>query len=41
MKDAPVDALKDEPDLQAMGYWSRDWADTTLSIESVDPASGT
>ncbi|CAB3753855.1 right-handed parallel beta-helix repeat-containing protein [Paraburkholderia solisilvae] len=38
---APLDALKAEPDLRAMGYWARDWADTTLPVESVDPASGT
>ena len=38
---APLDALKGEPDLRAMGYWARDWADTTLPVESVDPSSGT
>ncbi|CAB3781794.1 right-handed parallel beta-helix repeat-containing protein [Pararobbsia alpina] len=37
---APLDALKGEPDLRAMGYWARDWADTTLPVESVDPTSG-
>jgi parallel beta-helix repeat protein len=38
---APLEALKAEPELRAMGYWARDWADTTLSVESVDPSSGT
>jgi hypothetical protein len=32
-------AWQAEPDLQAMGYWARDWADTTLAVQSVD-ASG-
>jgi hypothetical protein len=32
-------AWQAEPDLQAMGYWARDWADTTLALQSVD-ASG-
>ncbi|GAB7522859.1 right-handed parallel beta-helix repeat-containing protein [Paraburkholderia sp. 2C] len=38
---APLEALKTEPELRAMGYWARDWADTTLPVESVDPSSGT
>lgn len=38
---APLAALKNEPDLRAMGYWARDWADTTLSVAAVDPASDT
>ncbi|HEY3598482.1 MAG TPA: right-handed parallel beta-helix repeat-containing protein [Paraburkholderia sp.] len=38
---APLDALRAEPELRAMGYWARDWADTTLPVESVDPSSGT
>jgi Right handed beta helix region len=38
---APLDALKGEPELRAMGYWARDWADTTVPVESVDPSSGT
>lgn len=25
-----------EPNLHAFGYWSRDWADTTLAVQSVD-----
>ena len=29
-----------EPNLHAFGYWSRDWADTTLAVQSVD-GSGT
>lgn len=29
-----------EPNLHAFGYWSRDWADTTLPVQSVD-GSGT
>ncbi len=29
-------AWQTEPDLQAMGYWARDWADTTLAVQSVD-----
>ncbi|CAB3786069.1 right-handed parallel beta-helix repeat-containing protein [Pararobbsia alpina] len=33
-------AWQTEPDLEAMGYWARDWADTTLAVQSVD-ASGT
>lgn len=37
---APVAAWQNEPDLQAMGYWNRDWADATLSVQSVDPGSG-
>jgi len=37
---APLDALKAEPELRAMGYWARNWADTTLPVESVDPSSG-
>jgi Right handed beta helix region len=36
---AHVAVWKDEPDLHAFGYWARDWADATLSVESVDPAS--
>jgi parallel beta-helix repeat protein len=38
---APLKALKNEPELRAMGYWARNWADTTLPVESVDPSSGT
>ncbi|MFC0401438.1 right-handed parallel beta-helix repeat-containing protein [Paraburkholderia rhizosphaerae] len=38
---APLDALKAEPELRAMGYWARDWADTTLPVEAVDPSSST
>jgi hypothetical protein len=37
---APLDALKREPELRAMGYWARDWADTTVPVETVDPSSG-
>lgn len=29
-----------EPNLRAMGYWDQDWADETLSVTAVDPASG-
>ncbi|WP_413194443.1 right-handed parallel beta-helix repeat-containing protein [Pararobbsia alpina] len=29
-----------EPNLRAFGYWARDWADTTLPVQSVD-GSGT
>ncbi|MFC0401387.1 right-handed parallel beta-helix repeat-containing protein [Paraburkholderia rhizosphaerae] len=29
-------AWQNEPDLEAMGYWARDWADTTLPVTSVD-----
>lgn len=29
-----------EPDLRAMGYWARDWADETLSVATVDPRGG-
>jgi hypothetical protein len=32
-------AWQREPDLEAMGYWARDWADTTIPITSVS-ASG-
>ncbi len=32
-------AWQSEPSLHAMGYWARDWADTTLQVQSVD-ASG-
>jgi hypothetical protein len=38
---APLDAWQNEPALMAMGYWARDWADTTLAIQAVDPSSGT
>jgi len=38
---APLSAWQNEPNLQAMGYWACNWADTTLLIESVDPTSGT
>jgi len=37
---APVGAWKNEPALEAMGYWARDWADTTLAVKAVSP-SGT
>jgi len=37
---APVSAWQNEHELEAMGYWARDWADTTLAIQSVDPSSG-
>ena len=37
---APISAWQNEPALQAMGYWARDWADTTLAVQSVDPSSG-
>jgi hypothetical protein len=37
---ADLAVWKDEPDIQAMGYWSRDWADTTLHVEAIDPVSG-
>jgi parallel beta-helix repeat protein len=37
---APLAALKAEPELRAMGYWARDWADTTLPVESIDLSSG-
>jgi hypothetical protein len=33
-------AWQHEPDLEAFGYWSRDWADTTLAVTSVNPSSG-
>jgi len=36
----PVSAWQAEPALEAMGYWARDWADTTLAVQSVDPSSG-
>lgn len=29
-----------EPDLRAMGYWARDWADETLAVRDIDPVSG-
>ena len=29
-----------EPDLRAMGYWARDWADETLGVTDIDPVSG-
>ncbi|WP_147432238.1 right-handed parallel beta-helix repeat-containing protein [Pararobbsia silviterrae] len=32
-------AWANEPNLHAFGYWARDWADTTLPVQSVD-ASG-
>lgn len=38
--DAPLENWKDEPDMQAAGYWARDWADLTLPVESVDPGTG-
>lgn len=45
VNDAPFDALasalKNAPDLRAFGYWARDWADTTLEVEAVDPATKT
>jgi len=37
---APISAWQNEPELEAMGYWARDWADTTLAVQSVDPSSG-
>lgn len=37
---AHLAAWQNEPDLHAMGYWARDWADTTLQVQSVDPSSG-
>lgn len=37
---ADLAAWQDEPDIQAMGYWARDWADTTLHVEAIDPVSG-
>ncbi|WP_459710198.1 right-handed parallel beta-helix repeat-containing protein [Paraburkholderia sp. 2C] len=33
-------AWQHEPELEAMGYWARDWADTTLPVTSVNPSSG-
>lgn len=39
VKGAPTDAWRDEPELEATGYWARDWADITLPVESID-ASG-
>lgn len=33
-------AWQHEPNLEAMGYWARDWADTTLPVTSVNPSSG-
>ena len=38
---APLAALANEPDLRAFGFWSRDWADTTLEVESVDAGAKT
>jgi hypothetical protein len=37
---ADLAAWKDEPDIQAMGYWARDWADQTVQVEAIDPVSG-
>jgi Right handed beta helix region len=37
---AHLRAWQQEPDLHAMGYWARDWADATVPVESVDPSSG-
>ncbi|CAM2141931.1 conserved exported protein of unknown function [Pararobbsia alpina] len=43
VRDAPYEALanamKTSHDLRAFGYWARDWADTTLEVDAVDPAS--
>jgi hypothetical protein len=33
-------AWQSEPDLEAFGYWARDWADTTIPITFVNPSSG-
>jgi hypothetical protein len=37
---ADVAAWRGDAGLRAMGYWARDWADETLSVTGVDPASG-
>jgi Right handed beta helix region len=37
---APVSDWQNEPDLHAMGYWARDWADATLPVAAVDASSG-
>jgi len=39
VKGAPTEAWRQEPQLEATGYWARDWADITLPVESID-ASG-
>lgn len=36
---AHADAWRQEPELEATGYWARDWADITVPVEAVD-ASG-
>ncbi|WP_158601857.1 right-handed parallel beta-helix repeat-containing protein [Pararobbsia silviterrae] len=45
VRDAPFDALanalKRTHDLHAFGFWARDWADTTLEVDAIDPASKT
>ena len=33
---APTEAWRHEPELEATGYWARDWADITLPVEAID-----
>jgi len=33
---APTEAWRKEPELEATGYWARDWADITLPVEAID-----
>ncbi len=37
---ANLASWKDEPELLATGYWSKNWADATIPVKSIDIANG-